>query len=200
MTRQAPTSPVREPNMVFTSPSTEHGFHQGINLHAMDHRESKARIVATAADAMAQIAQGRPEGGGGDAVAKTNRGGMDVSHDDAPNRDMMPQAPSSSVRSTDMVFTGSTKTLHARARRGTPAAANDRTAWSHGQPQCQTLAQPRLRGLTRRRAHTAVTPTAPRGGERPPRPPSHRKRAGRRGDRGGDPAGTGLQTPDPARE
>jgi len=121
-----------------------------------------------------------------------------VSHDDAPNRDMTHQAPSSSVRSTDMVFTRSTKTLHARASGGTRAAASDRTP-----------AQPRLRSLTRRRAHTTATPAAstaasghPRslhGGERPPRPPSHRKRAGRGGNRGGDPAGTGPQTPDPAR-
>ena len=50
--------------------------------------ESKARIAATAADTMAQIAPGRPEGGGRDAEAKTSRGGMEVSHDDTPNRDM----------------------------------------------------------------------------------------------------------------
>ena len=36
----------------------------------------------------AMIARGRPEGGGGGAEAKTNREGMEVFHDDAPNRDM----------------------------------------------------------------------------------------------------------------
>ena len=75
------------------------------------------RIAATAADAMAQIARGRPEGGGEDAEAKTSSGGLEVPHDDALNRDMTHQAPSSPVRSTDMVFTRS-KNLHAKASGG----------------------------------------------------------------------------------
>ena len=132
-----------------------------------DQRESKARIVATAADAMAQIAQGRPEGGGGDAVAKTSRGGMDVSHDDAPNRDMTRQAPSSSVRSTDMVFTGST-TLHARASGGTPAAASDRTARPHGHtvpPRPPAAATTATRGGERRRGVANATIKPPEQGQ-----------------------------------
>jgi len=75
--------------------------------------ESKAWIAATAADTMAQIAQGRPEGGSRDAEAKTSRGGLEVSQDDAPNRDMTHKAPSSPVRSTDMVFTRKTN-IHAK--------------------------------------------------------------------------------------
>jgi hypothetical protein len=73
--------------------------------------------AVTTTDTVTQIARGGPDGGGGDAEAKTSSGGIEVSHDDAPNRDMTHQAPSSPVRSTDMVFTRS-KNLHARASGG----------------------------------------------------------------------------------
>ena len=61
------------------------------------------RIAAT-------VARGRPEDGGRDA--ETSRGDIGGAHGDAPNRDMTHKAPTSPVRSTDMVFTRS-KNLHA---------------------------------------------------------------------------------------
>ena len=117
-----------------------------------DQQESKARIVAIAADAMAQIAQGRPEGGGRDAEAKTSRGGLEVSQDDAHYRDMTHKTPSSPVRSTDMVFTGSTKTSMLG-----PVGAHPRRRATKWRGHTAT------RGAKRRHSRASA---APRGDER----------------------------------
>ena len=155
MTHETPTSPVRALDMVFTrEPTSMLGTTE----------ESKAWIAATAADTMVQIAQGRPEGGGRDAEAKTSRGGLEVSQDDAPNRDMTHKAPSSPVRSTDMVFTGSTET-------------------SMPGPEGHTRGGERLHGANTRGANRrhSRSSAAPRGDERTrPRPPQPPRR---RGDR-----------------
>ena len=73
------------------------------------------------------------------------------------------------------------KNLHARARGGAHAAASDCTARTHAASIAGTAAPPRPHAATSARGRDHHSP---RGGERPPRPPSHRSRAGRRGGRG----------------
>ncbi|KAG2591959.1 hypothetical protein PVAP13_5NG516886 [Panicum virgatum] len=169
------------PDANVAGPSTGHGFHQGTNLHARDHRrvESTDRCKSgrhNGADSPRQTRRRRQRRGGQDQQRRPRgvpRRRPQQGHDAQGAIVAGPQHGHG--------FHREHKNLHARASGGTLAAASDCTTRSHAAPIASTAAPLRPHAATS--AH-GRDHHSPRGGERPPRPPSHRSRAGRRGGRG----------------